>query len=202
MEEVLCAMALKSANGRQTHHTKAGLPVCCEQALKGVGERNTPGGGGCRGLREPARAKEVALRGGGLVALLDIEGGDFWRRGLAPVGELLTGNIGSLRELAATKSASRSLRLTDLHSTPQYKILHCYIAAASTSGLERRTPELQDGGRRQPQVQALQVQEVRISLGTAASAPAPLRPREALPNNLSFRVCSVAIAPLCCVAVY
>jgi hypothetical protein len=29
-------MALKSANGRQTHHTQAGLPVCCEQALKGV----------------------------------------------------------------------------------------------------------------------------------------------------------------------
>jgi hypothetical protein len=28
MEEVLCAMALKSTNGRQTHHTKAGLPVC------------------------------------------------------------------------------------------------------------------------------------------------------------------------------
>jgi hypothetical protein len=26
-------MALKSANGRQTHHTKTGLPVCCEQAL-------------------------------------------------------------------------------------------------------------------------------------------------------------------------
>jgi hypothetical protein len=41
MEEVLCAMALKSTNGRQTHHTKAGLPVCCEQALKSVGEQNT-----------------------------------------------------------------------------------------------------------------------------------------------------------------
>jgi hypothetical protein len=44
MEEMLCAMALKSANGRQTHHTKTGLPVCCEQALKSVGERNTHGG--------------------------------------------------------------------------------------------------------------------------------------------------------------
>jgi hypothetical protein len=41
MEKMLCAMALKSANGRQTHHTQAGLPVCCcEQALKSVGERN------------------------------------------------------------------------------------------------------------------------------------------------------------------
>jgi hypothetical protein len=29
MEEVLRAMALKSTNGRQTHHTKAGLPLLC-----------------------------------------------------------------------------------------------------------------------------------------------------------------------------
>jgi hypothetical protein len=64
MEEVLCAMALKSANDRQTHHTQAGLPVCCEQALKSVGERNTHGGYRCRGLRGTARAKEVAPRGG------------------------------------------------------------------------------------------------------------------------------------------
>jgi hypothetical protein len=59
MEEVLCAIALKSANDRQTHHTQAGLPVCCEQALKGVGERNTHGG--CRGAgafgKPPAREK-------------------------------------------------------------------------------------------------------------------------------------------------
>jgi hypothetical protein len=43
MEEMMCAMALKSSNGRQTqtHHTKAGLPVCREQALKSAGERNT-----------------------------------------------------------------------------------------------------------------------------------------------------------------
>jgi hypothetical protein len=46
MEEMLCAMALRSSNGRQTHHTQAGHPVCCEQALKSVGERNTHGGGG------------------------------------------------------------------------------------------------------------------------------------------------------------
>ena len=54
MEEVLCAMALKSSNGRQTHHTQAGLLVCCEQALKGVGERTTHGGYRCGGLRETA----------------------------------------------------------------------------------------------------------------------------------------------------
>jgi hypothetical protein len=64
MEEMLCAMALKSANGRQTHHTKTGLPACCEQALKSVGEQNTHGGYRCGGLRETARAKEVTLRGG------------------------------------------------------------------------------------------------------------------------------------------
>jgi hypothetical protein len=35
MEKVLCVIALKSSNGRQTHHTQAGLPpVYCEQALK------------------------------------------------------------------------------------------------------------------------------------------------------------------------
>jgi hypothetical protein len=48
--------------------------------------------------------------GGGLVAQLDIEGGDLAAGGPLPAGELLTGNIGSLRELAATKSASCSLR--------------------------------------------------------------------------------------------
>jgi hypothetical protein len=37
MEEMMCAMALKSADGRQTPHTQAGHPVCCEQALKSVG---------------------------------------------------------------------------------------------------------------------------------------------------------------------
>jgi hypothetical protein len=65
MEEMLCAMALTSTNGRHTHHTKAGLPVCCEQALKSAGEQNTHGW--CRyggHLRETARAREVTLRGG------------------------------------------------------------------------------------------------------------------------------------------
>jgi hypothetical protein len=99
--------------GRHTTH-KLGFPcaVCCEQALKSVGERNTHGGCRCRDIRETSRAKEVALRGGlTAVALLYIEGGDLAAGGPPPAGELLTGNIGSLHELAATKSvASRSLR--------------------------------------------------------------------------------------------
>jgi hypothetical protein len=50
---VLCAMALKSFNGRQTHHALSGHRVCCERALKSTGERNTHGAR-CRGLRETA----------------------------------------------------------------------------------------------------------------------------------------------------
>jgi hypothetical protein len=61
---VLCDMALKSSNGRQTHHTQAGLLVCCEQALKSTGERTTHGGCRCGGLRETVRASEVTRRGG------------------------------------------------------------------------------------------------------------------------------------------
>jgi hypothetical protein len=60
MEEVQCAMALKSSDGRQTHHTPSGLRVCSERALKSAGEplatgeRNTHGGGRCGDLRETA----------------------------------------------------------------------------------------------------------------------------------------------------
>jgi hypothetical protein len=72
-------MALKSANGRQTHHTKTGLPVCCEQALKGVGEQNTFG-------KPPAREKSANRNTSGgaqwPVALLDMEGGDLATGGL------------------------------------------------------------------------------------------------------------------------
>jgi hypothetical protein len=60
----MCAMALKSANGRQIQHTQAGLIVCCERALKSVSERTTHGGRRCGGLRGAARARGVALRGG------------------------------------------------------------------------------------------------------------------------------------------
>jgi hypothetical protein len=62
MEEMLCAIALKSSNGRQTHHTQAGLPVCCEPALKRAGDRRTyhtrGGGAGVGGFgKPPAREK-------------------------------------------------------------------------------------------------------------------------------------------------
>jgi hypothetical protein len=40
------------------HHTKAGLPVCREQALKGVGERDTHGGTVAAAFgKPPARGK-------------------------------------------------------------------------------------------------------------------------------------------------
>jgi hypothetical protein len=53
--------------------------------------------------------------------LIDMEGGD-----LAAGGELLAGNIGSLRELAATKSASRFALLADL-----YLNIKCYIITSA-----------------------------------------------------------------------
>jgi hypothetical protein len=78
--------------GKQTHHTKAGLPVCCEQALKSAGEQNTHGGGSVRG---PLR--ETACTGESGEALCGIDGGDLAAGGLSrPAGKLLTGNIGSL----------------------------------------------------------------------------------------------------------
>jgi hypothetical protein len=60
----VCYIALKSANGRQKHHTQAGLRVCCERALKSAGERTTHGGCRCGGLRKTAHAREAALWGG------------------------------------------------------------------------------------------------------------------------------------------
>jgi hypothetical protein len=58
--------------GRRTHHIKTGLPVCCEQALKGVGEQNTHGGGGAGALgKPPARGRVEGLciwyESGGLI---------------------------------------------------------------------------------------------------------------------------------------
>jgi hypothetical protein len=61
----MCAMALKSSNGRQTHRTLSGLCVCCEQALKSAGERNTHNrvGAGAFG-KPPARGgRGEALHG-------------------------------------------------------------------------------------------------------------------------------------------
>jgi hypothetical protein len=85
MEEMMCAMALKSSNGRQTHHTKTGLPVCREQALKSVGERNTHGGCRCGALREANRPRERSNTSGWHEeALLGIEGGDLAAGGSRP----------------------------------------------------------------------------------------------------------------------
>jgi hypothetical protein len=64
MEEVLRAIAPKNSNGRQqTHHTQAGLPVCCEQALKSVGERNVHTGNRPR-ESEGSNTQHLGLRGG------------------------------------------------------------------------------------------------------------------------------------------
>jgi hypothetical protein len=83
MEEMVCAMALKSANDRQTHHTKTGLPVCCEQALKSAGTQNTHGGRGVP-LRGPSgnRPRERSNTSSGWrgEALYGIDGGDLAAR--------------------------------------------------------------------------------------------------------------------------
>jgi hypothetical protein len=129
-------MALKSADGRRTLHTQAGHPVCCEQALKSVGERNTHGGCWCGDLREAtAHAKEVRASntsGGGLVALLDIEGGDLAAGGSPPAGELLTGNIGSLRELAATTKSACFALLADLYLNINIVLYYTIIITGHT----------------------------------------------------------------------
>jgi hypothetical protein len=113
MEEMLCAMALKSSNGRQTHHTKAGIPVCREQALKSVGERNTHGGCRCGDLREPARAREVTLRGG-VKRLCTLHGIDRWCRfgcaALCCAGKLPTGTETSARFALCEQQPLKALR--------------------------------------------------------------------------------------------
>jgi hypothetical protein len=68
--------------GRQTHHTKAVLPVCCKQALKSAGEQNTHGGGVGAGTfgKPPA-----ACTGGSGEALYGIDGGDLAAGDLFPL---------------------------------------------------------------------------------------------------------------------
>jgi hypothetical protein len=54
----MCAMALKSANGRQKYHTQTGIHVCCGRALKSAGERIHTGGVGAGAFgKPPAREK-------------------------------------------------------------------------------------------------------------------------------------------------
>jgi hypothetical protein len=81
IEGMLCAMALESANGRQKHHTQAGLHVCCERALKSASERTTHGGAGSvrgpSGNRPRERSNTSGNRG---EALHGIDGGDLAAR--------------------------------------------------------------------------------------------------------------------------
>jgi hypothetical protein len=112
--------------GRPTAHKPGSVPVCCEQALKSVGERNTHGGWRCGDLRETARAREVALRGGMKRPCL-IYKAAIWRRGLSPAGELSTGNIGSLREWQTLKALRASRLLADLYRSTLQLYVICYI---------------------------------------------------------------------------
>jgi hypothetical protein len=81
MEEMLCAMALKSANGRLNHHTPSGLCVCCERALKSAGERNTHNQVGAG-----AFGKATACTGGGLWELAHLtSSGDLAAGGVSPL---------------------------------------------------------------------------------------------------------------------
>jgi hypothetical protein len=121
MEEMLCAMALKSANGRLNHHTLSGLCVCCEWALKSAGERNSLHT--TRSVRGPSGNR---LHGGAWR-------GSVWHRwrrfggggSFPPAGKLLTGNIGSLCEQQPLKA----LRAPG-GPISQYKILHYIIPPA------------------------------------------------------------------------
>jgi hypothetical protein len=71
-------MALKSSDGRQTHHTQAGLLVCCERALKSAGERTTHGGYRCGDHRGKPPARERSSTSGSRAeALHDMH---RWRR--------------------------------------------------------------------------------------------------------------------------
>jgi hypothetical protein len=116
MEEVLCAMALKmSSNGRQTHHTQAGLPVCREQALKSVGERSEYTQGvplwGPSGTRPRERSGTSGWREG---ALHGVDGGDLAARPCAARRQITDRGyrlaLRAVQSAASTKSASRSLR--------------------------------------------------------------------------------------------
>jgi hypothetical protein len=79
MEEVLCAMALKSADGRQKHQAQTGLRVCCERALKSAGERNTHGGAGAGAgaFGEPPARERRGTSGWRGEALRGVDGGDL-----------------------------------------------------------------------------------------------------------------------------
>jgi hypothetical protein len=82
MEGMLCARALKSAYGRQKHHTQTGLHVCCERALKSTGKRTKTGGvvAGAFG-KPPAR--------GTLGVIVRASSGSLAAGGTPPAGKVL-----------------------------------------------------------------------------------------------------------------
>jgi hypothetical protein len=106
---------------------EAGLPVCCEQALKSAGERNTHGGGwvlvrGPSGNRPRERSDTSGWRE---EALLDIEGGDLAALALAagviPCWRIADRKCRSLREWQPLKA----LR-APCGPTPRYKMLYYF----------------------------------------------------------------------------
>jgi hypothetical protein len=116
MEEVLCARALKSANGpAEPPHTIWPVVFSGERALKGAGERNTRNqvGAGTSG-KPPARGGVERLC---VVRKRRIGGGGF----ISPAGKLLAGNIGSLCEQQPLKA----LRAPG-GPIPQYKMLYYF----------------------------------------------------------------------------
>jgi hypothetical protein len=81
MEEMMCAMALKSSIGRHTHHIPSGLRVCRERALKSAGERNTNGGVSAGTFGKPPARGTLGASTTGIQRRFAI-----WRRGLSPAG--------------------------------------------------------------------------------------------------------------------
>ena len=105
MEEMLCARALKSANGpAEPPHSIWPVVLSGERALKSAGERNTHNqvGAGTFGPRE------TACTGGRGVALHGIDGGDLAAGDLFPCWQITDRKYRLALRAAATKSASRS----------------------------------------------------------------------------------------------
>jgi hypothetical protein len=119
-------MALKSADGRRTLHTQAGHPVCCEQALKSVGERHSHGGCRCGGLRETARAREVYTSGWREEALLGIEGGDL-AAGVIHCWQIVDWKCRSLCEWQPLKALRASLRAYRYLNIKYYIVLYYLV---------------------------------------------------------------------------
>jgi hypothetical protein len=122
--------------GRQTHHTKAGLPVCCEQALKSVGEQNTHATGGVGAGtfgKPPARG-----------ALYGIDGGDLAAG--PPCWEIADRKHRLALRAAGTIKAPRAPG----GPTPQYKILYYCIIHTQWVIQHPDGPAFDDGAENPP----------------------------------------------------